>query len=171
MIQDRLFNSDGGFLYPFGPDDHSANGVEGDVVLVNGKPWPRMEVGNRKYRFRILNGSNARDYQLALSSGRPFTVVGTEGGLIERPITVRSLPIAPAERYEIVIDFSEYPVGSGPESQVVLRNLRDNKEAATIMRFDVRRRIADDSRIPPIIRPADKQTGPDAPARRSVPGR
>lgn len=160
LIQDRLFNADGGFLYPFGPEDHSANGVEGDVVLVNGKPWPRMEVGNRKYRFRVLNGSNARVYQLALSSGKPFTVIGTEGGLIERPVTVRSLPIAPAERYEIIIDFADYPVGTGPESQVVLKNLRGDGGTSDVMRFHVGRRVADDSTIPDIIRSSKDQEDP-----------
>lgn len=158
VIQDRLFDADGGFLYPVDEDDHSANGVEGDVVLVNGKPWPRMEAGNRRYRFRVLNGFNARPYRLALNSGRPFTVVGTEGGLIENPVTVRSLPISPAERYEIVIDFSEYPVG--PESQVVLKNLGGEKGTANVMRFHVGRRVAEDTRIPGVMRPPKDQEDP-----------
>ncbi len=158
VIQDRLFNSDGSFLYPFDEDDHSTNGVEGDVVLVNGKPWPVMPVANRRYRFRILNGSNARVYQLALSNGQPLTVIGTEGGLLERPAVVPSLPIAPGERYEVVLNFADIPVGTGPENQVILKNLRaDGPTTADIMRFDVVRRERDDSTVPDQLRRPEDQ--------------
>jgi hypothetical protein len=111
-------------------------------------------VAARKYRFRLLNGSNARPYDLALGSGRPFTVIASEGGLFERPVRgVTRLPIAPAERYEIVIDFSEYGVGE----KVVLENRRVDSDEATreIMRFDVVRSEADDSEVPDVLRPAE----------------
>ena len=166
VIQDRMFNEDGSLRYPVTADDNSSNGVFGDVMLVNGKPWPRMEVSARKYRFRVLNGSNAQPFELALSTGRPFTVIATEGGLLERPVRVSSLPIAQAERYEIVIDFSEYPVGT----RVVLknlmekvgkksdpRNIRSDEPMSDVMRFDVVRKEKDESRIPSVLRPAEEQ--------------
>jgi spore coat protein A, manganese oxidase len=153
VIQDRLFNADGGFNYPVGVADSSTNGVLGDVVLVNGKPWPQFDVSARKYRFRILNGSNARPYELSLSNGMPLTLIATEGGLLHRPVRLRSLRIAPAERYEVVIDFSKVPVGT----RVVLRNLRGQGSVAQVMRFDVVRKAKDDSRIPSILRPPAMQ--------------
>jgi spore coat protein A, manganese oxidase len=156
VIQDRLFNADGSFDYPVGLDEHSSNGVFGNVVLVNGKAWPRFEVAARKYRFRILNGSNARDYELALSNGRPLTLIATEGGLIHRPVPLRSLPIAPAERYEIVVDFSDQPVGS----HVVLRNRQGTGETSYVMRFDVVRKAKDDSRVPAVLRTPAQQLDP-----------
>ncbi len=156
VIQDKLFNQDGTLDYPFGPDDHSSNGLEGNVLLVNGKPWPRMEVSARKYRFRVLNASNARQYQLSLSTGRPMFLVGTEGGLIEKAVPLRSFHTAPAERHVVVVDFSEYPVGT----QVILRNTLGDKEMSRVMRFDVVRKAKDDSTIPPVIRPLREQIDP-----------
>ncbi len=169
MIQDRLFNADGSLRYDVDERDHSSNGVFGDVMLVNGKPWPRMEVSARKYRFRVLNGSNAHPIEIALDSGRPFTVIATEGGLVHRPVRLRSLPLSPAERYEIVVDFSEYRVGE----RVVLKNLRrkvgrrarledlaSGAGTANIMRFDVVRKEKDDSRVPAVLRPPREQVDP-----------
>src|SRR5918994_4457152 len=83
MICDRSFDNDGSFLYPSldpslqgepGVEDDYMDGVLGDTILVNGAPWPVMEVSNTKYRFRILNASNARRYELALepSNRAPF---------------------------------------------------------------------------------------------------
>ncbi len=157
VIQDRFFNEDGSFDYPVDHGDHSSNGVLGNVVLVNGKPWPRFEVAARRYRFRILNGANARVYEIALGNGQPFTFIGSEGGLVERPVRLRSLPIAPGERAEIVVDFSDVPAGSS----VVLRNRRGKKGSAQIMRFDVVPSIArDDSRVPGMLRPTAVQFDP-----------
>ena len=78
-----------------------------------------MRVERRKYRFRILNASLSRGYRLALSTGDPFTFVGTDSGLMPRPQQGQTLPIGNAERYEVVIDFANYRIGQ----RVVLRNL------------------------------------------------
>jgi len=150
VIQDRRFNADGTLNYPDG--SVSDEGFQGDVIVVNGAARPRFQVANRKYRFRILNGSNARPYKLALSSGT-FTLIGTEGGLRETPLAMSSLPIWPAERYEIVIDFSKYTVGS----KVVLKNLLGSGTTAEIMRFDVVRQETDTSSIPVTLRSAANQ--------------
>jgi FtsP/CotA-like multicopper oxidase with cupredoxin domain len=92
-------------------NDHS-NGFLGDAVLVNGTPDPYLEVAAGLYRFRILNGSNARIYDLAFSDGRPFHVIGTDGGLLDRPYEVTYTYLAPAERIELLVDFSKDAIGS-----------------------------------------------------------
>jgi spore coat protein A len=113
-IQDRTFNPDGSFMYHTSWEDH----FFGDKVLVNGKVWPYLNVKRGKYRFRILNGSNSRIYQLSLSSGDQLRVIGTEGGLLPAPVPVDSLLIAPGERYDVVIDFANYSGGT----EIVLHN-------------------------------------------------
>ncbi|HEB77043.1 MAG TPA: multicopper oxidase family protein [Methylothermaceae bacterium] len=105
VIQDRTFTADNQLLY-----DHrgplSVLGFLGERILVNGRPDFAMEVAGRSYRFRVLNGSNSRIYKLAWSDGEPVTVIGTDGGLLERPVTRPYLMVSPGERYEIWRDFS-----------------------------------------------------------------
>ena len=108
LFQDRRFNADGSLFY----DTFDHDGFLGDRFLVNGAVQPYLPVARRKYRFRWLNGSNARVYQLALSSGEPLTQIATEGALLEQPVARGSIRIAPAQRYEVVVDFKKYPLGS-----------------------------------------------------------
>lgn len=141
-IRDAIFASDGSLIY----DDEGESSLYGDVILVNGKPWPVMQVERRKYRFRILNASVSRSYELALDSGEPMTVIGTDGGLMPAPQQTGTLKIGMAERYEVVIDFSRYAVGQ----RVVLENLgpKNNVDFAStdvIMRFDVAGEATDTS--------------------------
>jgi FtsP/CotA-like multicopper oxidase with cupredoxin domain len=105
VIQDKRFDRNGFLIY----DSFDHNGFIGDKFLVNGIVQPYLKVKRRKYRFRILNGSNARVYQLYLSTGEPFVAIATDSNLLERPLAVRSLRLAPAERIEIVIDFKYAP--------------------------------------------------------------
>jgi FtsP/CotA-like multicopper oxidase with cupredoxin domain len=144
VIQDRLFDEDGAFVY----DTFFRLAAKGGVMLVNGAPWPRLDVAARKYRFRMLNASNATPLRLALSSGRPMVQIATEGGLLRAPVTLREIPLAMAERAEVVIDFAEYPVGT----RVVLQNLNrsdlSGRPSDEIMRFDVVRPEEDDSALP-----------------------
>jgi len=106
VIQDRQFNADGTMLYP----RSEISGVTwigeyfGDVMLVNGKVWPFLDVEPRLYRFRILNGCNARILDLSL--GRvPMWQIGAEGGMWDKPVRVRNLVLAPAERADVIADF------------------------------------------------------------------
>src|SRR5215204_2291521 len=157
MICDRAFGEGGSFLYPSldpslqgkpGVKDHYMEGVLGDVILVNGVPWPFMEVSNTRYRFRILNASNARRYRLALdpgpSDGLPFVQVGSDGGLLGAPISHRAISIAPAERFDVVIDFSKYPVGT----KVTLKDRLGSGTTSRIMRFHVVRKEKERSAVP-----------------------
>jgi spore coat protein A len=157
MICDRSFDEDGSFLYPSldpslqgkpGVKGKYMEGVLGDAILVNGSPWPFMEVSNTRYRFRILNASNARRYRLALdprpSEGLPFVQVGSDGGLLGAPIPHRTIPIAPAERFDVVIDFSKYPVGT----KVTLKNRLGYGSTSRVMRFHVVRKEKERSALP-----------------------
>ena len=73
-------------------------------MLVNGKVWPFLDVEPRMYRFRILNGCNARIMSLRFG-GLPMWQIGAEGGLFDRPVRVRQIVLAPAERADILVDF------------------------------------------------------------------
>jgi spore coat protein A len=114
MIQDRMFNPDGSLLYPIevgGTHPVWEPEFFGDVACVNGVAFPYLEVEPRKYRFRILNGSNSRFYHITLAdtAGRPgpvFSHIGTDGGLLPAPLQFADLLIAPGERVDVVIDFS-----------------------------------------------------------------
>jgi spore coat protein A, manganese oxidase len=123
-------------------------GVLGDAILVNGVPWPFMEVSNTRYRFRILNASNARRYGLALepepSEGAPFVQVGSDGGLLGAPIPHRTITIAPAERFDVLIDFSRYPLGT----KVTLKNRLGDGTTSRVMRFHVVRKEKEESTVP-----------------------
>ena len=140
VIQDRRFNADGSLFFPPFPDFDSENGVFGDTIVVNGAMQPFLQVEPRRYRFRVLNGSNARQYELALSSGQPLMQIATEGGLLPTPVPRSSLFIAQAERYEFIIDFT-----GQQGNHIVLRNLNGQSNAALngqnstdeILRFDV----------------------------------
>ncbi|MGH2821231.1 MAG: multicopper oxidase family protein, partial [Actinomycetota bacterium] len=152
MITDAMFEKDGSLIY----DDEGDSSLFGDVILVNGRPWPRMKVERRKYRFRVLNASISRSYDLALDSDEPLTVIGTDGGLMPHPVRVEHMRLGMAERYEIVIDFSKYKVGQ----KVVLRNRgTDNtvefSNTDVIMRFDVVDDASDkrNNRIPEALDP------------------
>jgi len=91
------------------------NGFLGDWILVNGHPDFSLPVATRAYRLRLLNGSNARIYKLAWKDGNPLTVIGTDGGLLEKPVQRPYVMLGPGERLELWADFSSYEVGSGTE--------------------------------------------------------
>jgi spore coat protein A, manganese oxidase len=112
-IQDRMFTSTGQLFYPSQSDeDEGLNPsllpeIFGDFILVNGMTWPYLEVEPRQYRFRILNGSDSRFYNLFLSSGQSFVQIGSDQGLLPSPFVTDQLLIAPGERKDIILDFSD----------------------------------------------------------------
>ena len=91
--------------------DVAVFGFMGDRYLVNGQPDFSLSVAARPYRLRLLNGSNARLYSLRLSDGKPLTVIGTDGGLLEQPVEKDFVTLASAQRREVWLDFSAYSVG------------------------------------------------------------
>ncbi len=108
VIQDRQWNPDGSLLYPVGQP--SGNGpwigeYFGDTMLVNGKIWPFLVVDPCLYRFRILNGCNARILNLNIP-GAKMTIIGSEEGLLPAPAAANKIVMGPAERYDVIVDFS-----------------------------------------------------------------
>ena len=169
IITDRIFEEDGSFYYPSvdpsleecGVLAYAMDGMFGDTILVNGAPWPSMEVSNTLYRFRILNASNARVYDLALDppppGGKPFVQVGSDGGLLEAPISHERILTSPAERFDVVIDFSRYPVGT----QVTMKNLAGEGRTRDVMRFDMVREEKEESMVPEELAPELDFPDPD----------
>lgn len=104
IIQDKNFDTFGQIVYPesFEPE------VYGDFNVVNGKIWPYFEVEAKPYRFRLLNASNARFYNLTLGD-LPFYQIATEHGILENFETLKNILLAPSERIEVVVDFSKIP--------------------------------------------------------------
>lgn len=166
IIQDRSFAADGSLTYPVSERAGSAERPGpwvpeffGDAILVNGKVWPHLQVEPRKYRLRILNGSNARFYRLRFANGRPFKQIGTDQGLLPAPVEVHRILLAPGERVDTVVDFrgtrgairllndapTPYPNGKAP----------DRSTTANVMEFRVTKRLArpDTARIPDKLRP------------------
>lgn len=116
-IQDRSFNTDGSLFYDHtgaNPSIHPYVVPEffGNTIMVNGKVWPNLNVKPQQYRFRVLNGSNARFYHLQLSNKQKFVQIGTDGGYLPQAVELSSLLIAPAERADILIDFSTLVPGT-----------------------------------------------------------
>ena len=113
VIQDKRFNASGELVYQPDPGEKMM-GYLGDIVLVNLTPNAFLEIGPRIYRFRCLNGSNARIYKLAFMRGKEqlaYQVIGTDGGLLDRPYPVKEAFLAPGERLDVLFDASQLRQG------------------------------------------------------------
>ena len=127
-IQDRSFNADGSMWFPTvgnNPDVHPYWNPEffGNTIMVNGKLWPNLNVDKGQYFFRIVDGSNARFYNMSLTvvgTGQtlPFTQIMTDGGYLQSAVKLNSLVIAPGERVGILVDFSKL----APGIKVIMNN-------------------------------------------------
>ena len=156
ILYDRLLTHQGQLLYPVSPDPQSpwVPEIFGNAILVNGKLFPYLDVEPRKYRFRVLNGSNARFYNLSFvesasanPSEVPFHQIGTDQGLLSTPAPLTNLEIAPAERADLVIDFSQHR-----GARVVFKS-----DAFVVMQFRVSSQKVDDaSSLPLALRPVAK---------------
>jgi FtsP/CotA-like multicopper oxidase with cupredoxin domain len=91
----------------------------GNTIVVNGKTWPYLEVEQRRYRFRFLNGCNSRFLILKMSNGLPFWQIGAEGGFLPAPVELYQLLLGLAERADVIVDFTNVPVGT----QIILQNV------------------------------------------------
>ncbi|WP_149360660.1 multicopper oxidase family protein [Lolliginicoccus suaedae] len=152
VLADRSFDADAQFAYPALAPDQAYPGVHplylagvlGDTILVNGAPWPVHEVSAGRYRLRWINASNARAYRLELDTGGELIQIGSDGGLLERPVRRRVITIAPGERIDTILDFSAYPDGS----RVTIRNTFGFGSTDAVMQFHVVRRMKDETHIP-----------------------
>jgi len=134
IISDITINQRGNAMY----DDRNHSGLWGEIILVNGVPWPVMKVKKRIYRFRFLGSSISRSFQFSLSNREPMTVVATDGGMVAKPAIISSFRQSGAERYEVLIDFSKYKAGT----EIILQNLSnknniDYDTTGRVMKFVV----------------------------------
>jgi spore coat protein A, manganese oxidase len=149
VIFDRMLDTHGQLLYPVSdnPDSPWLADFFGNVMMVNGRVTPFLEVEPRKYRFRILNASNSRLYHLLLANGMSMIQIGSDQGLLPAPVELQRLAIAPAERADLVVDFSAHR-----GEHIVLRD-----DAVDVMQFRVSRvRVFDDSELPRLLRPVPR---------------
>jgi spore coat protein A len=156
VIQDRSFNPDGSLKYPHPWQDS----FFGDKILVNGKVWPYLDVKQARYRFRILDGSNSRTYVLTLSNGAPFHLIGTDGGLLESPLAVNELTLAPGERADVIVDFTN----EAPGTEIFMINSAPAPfpgdpgvgVVPDVMKFVVSAETGDTPQIPATLVPVDE---------------
>jgi blue copper oxidase len=120
VIQDRTLDDDNGLVYLQHPMERMT-GFLGNRILVNGQPHYSRQVVSRPYRLRILNGSNSRIYNLAWADGRPLTVIGSDGGLLPKPVSRPNIILGPAERVEVWADFGG--LARGDNATLVSREL------------------------------------------------
>lgn len=106
VIQDRNFSADGELVYDASPMA-VLHGSRGDSIIVNGMYGPVADVPRSITRLRLLNGANARNFRLRFDDMRAMHVIANDNGFLAAPIAVKELTIAPGERYEILVDFSD----------------------------------------------------------------
>jgi len=149
MIFDRMITPEGQLYYPISEKPRAPWIPElfGDAILVNGKLFPYLEVEPRKYRFRVLNASNARFYHLAFQNGLEFHQIGTDQGFLPSPLALKKISLAPAERVDVVVDF-----GDSRGEQIVLKDTSFN-----VMQFRVSAsKVSDTSSLPAQLAPVPR---------------
>jgi FtsP/CotA-like multicopper oxidase with cupredoxin domain len=154
MVADRSFDEDNRLTYPDpipagtgllpGTGKPPSDEVTGDVILVNGRAQPYFEVAARRYRLRLLNASNFRTFDFAMSDGRAMTQIATESGLLPAPVDRTAIPLGPAERAEVVVDFAG----------MVGETVTLTSQAGDVMQFRVTREAPepDTSSVPATLR-------------------
>ncbi|HHM21974.1 MAG TPA: hypothetical protein ENJ20_08110, partial [Bacteroidetes bacterium] len=189
VIQDKQFAQDGSLYFPAFLSDPEAQdfptnpNIEptifpeffGDYILVNGMAWPKMTVEPTQYRLRLLNASDSRFYIFKLSNGMSFQQIGSDGGLLNSPVSLTELILAPAERADIVIDFSSMGgqsvtlLNTGPDEP--FKGLAANQLPAdpattgVIMRFDVTNYANASFSVPNTLRQPIQFLGPESNTR------
>ncbi|WP_235681061.1 multicopper oxidase family protein [Tomitella gaofuii] len=121
VLQEKILTDDGGMNARstwIVPEGSWEGGSAGDVGVVNGVVWPRMPVARGLYRFRIINADSFSTWNLHLSTRARFWVIGNGGGLLDAPVPTTAVRLAPAERIDVLIDFS----GHSPGDLIELRN-------------------------------------------------
>jgi spore coat protein A len=206
-IQDRSFNEDGSLFYPSSRDffdgfagpyipDSDISPIWnpetfGNTMVVNGRSWPVLPVEQRRYRFRLLNGCNGRFLLLKLVTGDPTVrpgvpalplwQIGAEGGFLPAPVQLSQVLMSPAERADVIVDFTALPVGTavylineGPDEPFgggtpgVDFDFADPGTTGQVMRFSVVARSGPDTSTPPsqLTLPAPPAVGTETNVRR-----
>jgi blue copper oxidase len=137
IIQDKKFDDQKQLNYQ---EAKNEDGTIGDALLINGTLNPKLTVNNEKVRLRILNGSNARNYTFKLSTGNSFVQIATDGGFLNKPVTLNEITITPSERAEIIVDFSGYD--SASDVSLI------NEDETILLPFAINNQLIDSSNIP-----------------------
>ena len=149
VLFDRDLRKDGQLSYPVSADPQRPWVPEafGEAHLVNGKLFPYLDVEPRKYRLRILNGANGRFYRLSLTPNVEMFQIGADQGLLQTPVPVPHVQLAPGERADLIVDFSQHR-----GARLVLAS-----DTFTLMQFRVSAsRVSDDSAMPVALRPVPR---------------
>ena len=149
VICDRLLKQDGQLSYPVSGDHERpwVPEVFGDVMIANGKAFPYLDVEARKYRFRVLNACNGRFLHLSLANGQQIHQIGTDQGLLPAPVSLDRSLLAPGERADLIVDFSNHA-----GEQIVLMN-----DSFVVMQFRVgKAKSPDSSLLPAALRPVPR---------------
>jgi blue copper oxidase len=153
IIQDREFDEDGSLGYDPGQLG-VVYGVRGDTVIVNGAITPTARVPAGWVRLRLLNGANARNFELRFRDRRTFHVIASDGGFLARPVPISELRLSAAERVELLVDFSNgQPVvlETGPDRVVgIFGSISDSgtNDSVPVMRFEVDQARPSSGRLP-----------------------
>lgn len=158
LVCDRSFDRHNQLTDPFSNEAHAPNdGIVGRHVLVNGAILPHHRVGACRYRLRILNASNFRSYNLAMTGGVRMIQIGTESGLLPAPLVRSRILLGPAERVELIVDFRPARHSRVELHSVARSNGPDLLGSKTyrgpLMQFRVGGRVADQTSIPTRLRP------------------
>ena len=142
VLQDRYFNRDGAPVYQPGPMDIMA-GYRGDTIIVNGVVAPVARVPAGLVRLRLLNGANARFFDLQFTDNRAFSVIASDGGYLSAPVTMQRLLIAPGERYEVLVDFADgapATLATGPDQNMPMMGMMGGgalSAGGPVLKFEV----------------------------------
>ncbi len=164
VIQDRTFDQDNQLVYG-GSNMDQMMGFLGTSLLINGQKQNDISVKARSYRLRLLNGSNSRIYKLAMSDDSPLVVIGTDGGLLEYPVERNAVTIAPAQRIELWMDFSKYPVGEKVQLINQPNSTPGGNNPFTVATFSIDQEASGTTALPPrlsIIPPHDSKEAVNA---------
>jgi blue copper oxidase len=163
ILQDRSFDPEGRLVY-FNRGPAMMMGMRGATFVVNGVVDPVARVPAGLVRLRILNAANARNFDLAFDDGRPFAAIATDGGYLRAPAQLRSLVIAPGERFEVVVDFSS---GAGARletgsdlaaalaGRLPISDRVMGRGSGPLLRFEVDRSLPANGRLPDRLRTLD----------------
>lgn len=153
IIQDRAFGLDGSLDYD--TDELGVvYGVRGDTIIVNEVIAPVAKVPTGLVRLRLLNAANAQNFDLRFQDGRTFHVIASDGGCLERPVPMSGLRISPAERFEVLVDFSDGKgavLETGPDRAMGIFGVISNSgtsDYVPVMRFEPGSMVAAVTKLP-----------------------
>ncbi len=130
IIRDANLDKSGNLIY-----NPRTSGFLGQIALVNGTRDPKLDVDTALYRFRVLNGANARLFNLALSNGTPFHLIGNDGGLLPSRVEAGQIEFGPGERLDLLVDFRGFAVGTK-------MMLQDLNSGWNLLEFNVARQLS-----------------------------